>query len=949
MTSILSEYFKFYDKYSGKYGSRTAVLMQVGHFYEMYGVDNDTDKLGNAEELSRILNIVLTKRNKKIQANGINNPLMLGFPCLALNKYTPLLLAEDYTVVIVDQVKTPLSIKRSVVDIISPSINIDSVQADPANRDCDNYLVLIYVDKHKHVGMSAISVLTGNSFVHEHYSDPSDPDKPLDETLGFLKQYRPKEAVLSGELFDGSPLTSLVSYLELDNVLYHTACALSPALRVGARVKTERVNNKKRLSVEYQNAVLGLAFENNGMLSNIEHLGMERTPYALLSYVLLIEFVYDHNPLLLRRMSPPDFFSSSNKLVLSTSTIEQLNIAGSAKSSPSSKGGKHTLLNVVNRCSTNAGRRLLMKRIFAPAVDASEIEKRYDQVDDFGATFGNDLQTVDKLLSRVADIERLQRRMFVGVMTPSELANLVLSYEAILDLDNLLKRNVCMLQVNSLKEIVMRDDCKVDLEWFIGMCRYMFDVDSMLGSDAVLNAGVSSKLDRLKESIQLEMNAISEFALDIGIDNPRIERNNSMGHCLIVTSSQAKAIKQSHCSRNKNIVVKSNASSSRVTSPKVEAASRKIESLSETVKLCTQKLYKATAECLLCHTCMFRDVVDFVSTVDVTRSNFCVSKMYNYCRPTVVSKGTSFVDAKGLRHPVIERIDDGNEYVPNDIAIGKDYNGIILYSMNSCGKTSLLRALGLSVILAQAGCFVPASSFTFGPFKCMMTRILSRDNIMKGQSSFVAEMVELKAILKRANDTSTLVLADEITHGTEHTSGSSIFISAVETLAKRQANFLFTTHLHNVYPFVKDVPNVKVFHLSVAFEDKKIVFERKLKDGPGGSIYGLEVCEFIGMDTKFIARAFQVRAKITPEKNDSTLTPKPKPSKYNKQKMVQCCEVCGYSPRLPTDSPLDTHHVKHQSFADENGMINGVHKDSLSNLKVLCKKCHKAEHMHVKL
>ena len=517
-----------------------------------------------------------------------------------------------------------------------------------------------------------------------------------------------------------------------------------------------------------------------------------------------------------------------------------------------------------------------MKRIFAPAVDASKIEKRYDQVDDFGATFGNDLQTVDKLLNRVADIERLQRRMFVGVMTPSELANLVLSYEAILDLDNMLRKNVCTLQECSLKEIVMRDDCKADLEWFIGMCRYMFDVDSMLGSDAVLNAGVSSKLDKLKESIQLEMNVISEFALNIGIDNPKIERNNSMGHCLIVTSSQAKAIKQSYCSRNRSIVVKSNASSSRVTSPKVEAASRKIESLSEAVKLCAQKLFKATLECLLHHTCMFGNVVKLVSTVDVIKSNFCVSKMYNYCRPTVVSKGASFVDAKGLRHPVIERIDDGNEYVPNDVAIGKDYNGIILYSMNSCGKTSLLRALGLSVILAQAGFFVSASSFTFRPFRCMMTRILSRDNIMKGQSSFVAEMVELKAILKRAKDPSTLVLADEITHGTEHTSGSSIFISAVETLAKKQVNFLFTTHLHNVYPFVKDVSNVKVFHLSVAFENKKIVFERKLKNGPGGSIYGLEVCEFIGMDTEFISRAFQVRVIITPEKNDNTITPKPK-------------------------------------------------------------------------
>ena len=935
MTSVLSEYFRFYDDYSEKYG-KVAVLMQVGSFYEMYGVDNDTDKLGNAEELSRILNIVLTKRNKKIQENGINNPLMLGFPCLAINKYSPLLLAEDYTVVIVDQIKTSLSIKRAVVDVISPSINIDdNVQADPTNRNCDNYLVLIHVDKHRHVGMSAISVLTGNSVVHEHYSDPGDPDKPLDEALGFLKQYRPKECVLSGELpafapssctsysdDNGFSLTFLKSYLELDDdVLCHI------------------VSNKRKLSVEYQNAVLGLAFENKSMLSNIEHLGLERMPYALLSYVLLIEFVYDHNPMLLRKMSLPDFFSSFDKLVLSTSTIEQLNIAGSVKSS---KAGKHTLLNVVNKCSTNAGRRLLMKRIFAPAVDVSEIEKRYDQVDDFGVLFGNDLQTMDKLLSKIVDIERLQRRMSVGVITPSELANLVISYEAILDLNNVLQKEVLTLQASSLKEIFMHDNSKTDLEWFIGMCKYMFDVDNMLGSDAVFNIGVSSKLDKLKESIQCEMDAISEFALNIGIDNPRIERNNSMGHCLIVTSSQARAIKQSH---HKNIVVKSNASSSKVTSPKIEAASKKIESLSEAVKLCTQKLFKATLECLLHHTCMFVSVVNFVSTFDVIKSNFCVSKMYNYCRPTVVSNGTSFVDAKGLHHPVIERIDDGNEYVPNDIAIGKDYNGIILYSMNSCGKTSLLRALGLSVILAQAGCFVSASSFTFRPFRCMMTRILSRDNIMKGQSSFVAEMVELKAILKRANDPSTLVLADEITHGTEHTSGSSIFISAVETLAKRQVNFLFTTHLHNVYSFVKNVPNVKVFHLSVAFEDKKIVFERKLKDGPGGSIYGLEVCEFLGMDTKFIARAFQIRAIIVPEKNDDIITPKPKPSKYNKQKMIQSCEECGYCPRLPTDSSLDTHHIRHQSSADENGMINGVHKDSLSNLKVMCKLCHHKEHI----
>jgi len=266
-----------------------------------------------------------------------------------------------------------------------------------------------------------------------------------------------------------------------------------------------------------------------------------------------------------------------------------------------------------------------------------------------------------------------------------------------------------------------------------------------------------------------------------------------------------------------------------------------------------------------------------------------------------------------------------------------------------------MKALGLSVIMAQAGCFVPASNFAFYPFKCIMTRILSRDNFMKGQSSFVAEMSELRAILKRATDSSTLVLADEITHGTEHTSGSAIFVSSVEALAKRKVNFLFTTHLHNVYPLVRDISNVRTLHLSVAFVNNpihgvqnkgKIIFERKLKDGPGGSIYGLEVCEYLNMDTDFLARAFKLRTMITPDKTDNEDSPigKIKFNKYNKNKVKEVCEMCGYYPRLLTDLPLDMHHIKPQSVADENGMIDGKSIHAKSNLTVLCKQCHNKQH-----
>lgn len=882
---MLSEYLKIYSKYSEKY-EKTAVLIQVGSFFEMYGVDNENEKHGNAAEMSKILNIVLTRKNKKLLRNSMHNPLMLGFPCLALNKYIPVLLNEDYTIVIVEQIKTDAGFRRSVSNIISPSTYIDS-------SEDDNYLALVHVDRYQHVGMSVISVVTGHSVVHECYSDPTDKDFPLDDALGFIKQYRPREVVLTSK--------DLVSYLELDDILCH--------------VVEPDINSH---NIAYQNSVLGCAFDNDSMLSNIEYLNLEKVPHALLSYILLINFVHEHNPMLLRRMSKPDLFVNDMHLTLSTSTLDQLNVTSQSKS-------KHTLFNVVNRCLTKAGKRLLLKRLTSPSANAEELISRYDQIDEYEKLFENN--KLDILFKNITDIERLQRRLTVGIMVPSELADLVASYDLILDLDDAVKHAKhlkCMTQ-------------KAALQDFVNTCKYVFNMD--MTCDAVFNVGVFVKLDIAKAEIEREMEAVRELldaVSDYGIDGARIEHIPTVGFCVTVSSMRAKKIPSSS-----GITIKHNKAIARISSPRVNIANERLQELNEKFKLRTKQLYSKTLK-YLSYSEMFEHVTHFVAETDVIRSNCKTKKLYNYCRPDIVT-GCCFVDAKNLRHAIMERIDNGNEYVPNDVVVGKDHNGIILYSMNSCGKTSLLRALGLSVIMAQAGCYVPASKFVLKPFKSIMTRILSRDNIMKGQSSFIAEMSELRAILKRATDASTLVLADEITHGTEHTSGSAIFVSSVETLAQRKVNFLFTTHLHNVYPFIKNISNVKTCHLSVTFNAKNILFERKLKDGPGGSIYGLEVCEYLDMDTEFIARAFRIRDEVTPEKDEkrSSII---KISRYNKNKIIMCCESCCYAPRLPTDQPLHTHHIKERHLADENGMINGIHIDSVSNLAVLCEKCHKQAH-----
>jgi DNA mismatch repair protein MutS len=909
MLPILTEYIKLYKQFHEQYGDKTVVLMQVGSFYEIYGIDNDNEKVGNAVEVAKILNIVLTRKNKNIPENNANNPLMSGFPCLALDKFIPILLEENYTIIVVDQDKSNLNITRKISNIISPATYTENNE--------DNYLSLLYVEQVKkdlYIGISTINVITGKSIVHECFSIHTDPNASLDDTISFMKQYPPREIVIVGYMSD-----EIIQYLELesDNILCH---------------KKELA--KKALDIHYQNAVLGDVFKNDTMMSNIEFLNLESKMYALTSFVLLLEFVYSHNPMIIRKLCSPEIYTSSNHLVLETNTVDQLDIVSRSK--------KQSLFSVINKCSTTLGKRLLKKRLLSPIFDTNKLEIMYQQITDFGNV---SLPDIEKKLSKIHDIERLHRRLLMKIITSNELYMLIVSYNNILDIDNIL----LTYKKTSLKYCIMSNENKQSMKQFLLTCNETFVIDNLSVSykDSVIRApifrnGVFRQVDVLQEHVDMELNNIVNFMNELEIPRAQLDYLHNVGYYINISSSKAKNIdfKQP---KYKHLVIKSNKMSTRITSHDINVANNHIILHSESLKKVISKCFNAVLEYFaVTHSNIFDNFSNFVSNIDVIKSNYKTSKIYNYCRPTIVQSDNSFFTATNLRHPIIERIDNGLEYVPNDISLGNNTNGIILYSMNSCGKSSLLKACGLSVILAQIGSFVPATRFHFNPFHRIMTRILSQDNMVKGHSSFVAEMLELRSILKRATDSSTLVLADEITHGTEHTSGSAIFVSCVEMLAKRNVNFMFTTHLHNIYPYICDILNVKVFHLSIYFQDDRIVFERKLKPGPGDSIYGLEVCDFLNMDKEFISRAFEIRNKITPLKTDPGKVLKMSP--YNKKVPVKCCQVCGYAPKAVTDIPLDIHHIKEQSLSDCNGMINGIHKDVKSNLTVLCKKCHQKVH-----
>jgi DNA mismatch repair protein MutS len=353
-------------------------------------------------------------------------------------------------------------------------------------------------------------------------------------------------------------------------------------------------------------------------------------------------------------------------------------------------------------------------------------------------------------------------------------------------------------------------------------------------------------------------------------------------------------------------------------------------------------------------------VATLVAKVDLVHSYSKVSFRYNYHRPEMVpsEKGdeNSFIQAKEIRHPIIERIIDG-AYVTNDIALGSNVNkkesqtnGMCLFGLNSSGKSSLAKAIGLNVVMAQAGCYTP-SKMSYRPYKKIITRLSGNDNLFKGKSSFEVEMEELRTILRQA-DANTLVIGDELTRGSETNSGMAITSSTLLHLIERKSSFLFATHMHELLKlsFIRNIPEdvLKICHLSVKYDEEidSLIYDRKLNDGSGSSLYGLMVAKSLGLPKEFIDRANEMLLEITGQNKNIV---EPKRSRYNGKVYVDSCSLCN---KTKAETELQTHHIIEQSKAIDNivqkiEIISGdnvsvgkMHKNSKDNLIVLCRDCH---------
>ena len=346
-------------------------------------------------------------------------------------------------------------------------------------------------------------------------------------------------------------------------------------------------------------------------------------------------------------------------------------------------------------------------------------------------------------------------------------------------------------------------------------------------------------------------------------------------------------------------------------------------------------------------------ISNFSTIVDILQCKCYVADTYNYCKPIIRKGDKSYFDMEEVRHPLIEHLQTKEIYVVNDLSMGncddtKSNNGLLLYGTNAVGKTSLIKSIGINIIMAQAGLYVACSKMEYSPYNAIFTRILGNDNIFKGLSTFEVEMSELSTILKMS-DSNSLILGDELCSGTESDSALSIFTASLESLHERGSTFLFATHFHEIqnYDEIRQLDSLVSKHMEVSYdrENDRLVYDRKLRDGPGDSMYGLEVCKALRLPDKFLERAHSIRMIYN---NTTKNVLSEKGSKYNASKIKGQCEMC------KVNRAMDTHHLQHQKSSNSKGFIGSFHKNHKANLMSLCKDCHlkihenDEEHIRVK-
>jgi len=980
-SSIYKEYFQHTKNYQSQYGERTVVLMQVGAFFEVYGIKNEAGTIieSQIEDFSDVCQLNVSE--KKI-AYGGGQVVMAGFRDFTLDKYLLKLSENGYTAPVIVQEKNGKDIVRKLSRVYSPGTYL-SCDTD-SSPQITNHIMCIWIETYKSngardnivYGVSVINIFTGKSSMFQHETQFFMNMTTFDELERYVSIFSPSEVILLTP-FQKKELDSIVQLTGIHAQMIHAVPADSE--------KAIRCSNQK-----YIKQILSGFFgeESFDVCSEFRTHNM-----ATQSFCYLLNFVQEHNPDLIRKISIPEFNNTSTRMILANHTLSQLNIIYDGGSDSKKTSQLSCVLSFLNKCCSPMGKRRFQHQLLNPNFDENWLQTEYKMI----STILDDkyyfVDVFRKQLTQVRDIEKICRQLVIKKVYPSSIAYLYKSIQTIQ------QTNMCLFELPDVCNYLCDDfdlGDNASFQYINGACnsitKFIEDnlvidscksISSMSTFDEnIIQPGISLPLDEAVSKYnenQVGFNKIRQYFNGLiqsqenssDTDYVKVHETEKSGVCLQITSKRSLLLKkaleseliskksfgkiENGCAVLDNGLtlplkdvkfVKASASAVEIKFPILDEICATLLRYKDIMNDLIGKAYLSVLTTLEAD---FYDELEnlasYVSKVDVLQSKTYVAKQYNYCCPQIDSTANkSFVNAHELRHALIEHIQQNELYVTNDVALGKSdsCDGILLYGTNAVGKTSLIRALGVAVIMAQAGMYVPCSQFIYKPYTAIFSRILGNDNLFKGLSTFAVEMTELRIILKMSDENS-LILGDELCSGTETESALSIFVAGLMKLNEKRASYIFATHFHEIVNYEEILALDKLFmkHMAVTYDRERdcLVYDRKLKDGSGPKIYGLEVCKSLYLEQDFLDLAYSIRNKYYPDSRGELSSP---PSIYNSEKLRGKCEMCN------NQMGEETHHLNPQKNADVNGFIGSFHKNHKANLASVCEACHDKIHANHK-
>lgn len=978
--SLVKEYFDLTKKYQEEYGQNTILLIQVGAFFEVYGInDNKSQNITGSkiQDFSQICELNIVDKNTCVGESGV---VMAGFKDIQIEKYIKKIQDAGFTAVVYAQDENMKNTTRSLAGIFSPGtyFHCDSTSLS-------NSITCIWIDYIENkvimkgrfivVGIANIDIYTGKTTMYQFKEIYVNNPTTYDELERFISIYNPSEVILISNLPEEKELDNVVSYAGITCGLIHKINLSQPHLL--SKTKVANVKNCEKQA--YQREILSKFYTFDNFEVFVQNFNDNNIATQSLCY--LLDFIYQHNPHLVNKISEPVFENTSKRLTLANHTLKQLNIINDGNV----KATKHSCVShLLNDCLTAMGRRKFFYNILHPICDTDELRREYDITEyvlDNISYFESELKGK---LFLIKDLSKFERQIFLKKITPKSFNFLHSNLKVILSIFNLVENNptiIAYLKVSDKNVEQIGELCKklikfieqninvelakdIDLFQQFELNFIQPNIDIELDNKMELLNNSENKIEKIREFLSslIETNEKKSKSNDF-VKLYETEKNNIS---LICTARRCKVlhsmlpdieeykqfvIKKGDLeesfsikySKSQFTYEKQSASNNIIMHDYINSLCKNISSTKISMKDQITLVYNRIVEQFGSFQKELERIIHFITHIDIIYAKASIAKKYNYCKPTIVNAEKSFVSAKGLRHCLIERFNLNELYVSNDISLGDgETDGILLFGTNAVGKTTIIRALGISVIMAQAGLYVPCSEFQFKPYKSIFTRIIGNDNIFKGLSTFEVEMSELRTIL-RLMDENSLILGDELCSGTETVSATSIFVAGIQRLYAAKSSFIFATHLHEIvdYDEIKEMTTVRLKHMEVTYNKEKdmLIYNRKLKDGSGANVYGLEVCKSLNLPLDFLEAANEIRLKYNTDcKSMLSL----KQSRYNSKKILGICERCG------KNQSTEVHHIHHQSRANNDGFIKTdtflFHKNNPANLMSLCETCHKNMH-----